>query len=416
MGKRSIHKAMVLACCLAVFAAGLSKADDWPQWRGPNRDGHLAGFVAPESWPEQLDRQWEVEVGPGHSSPVVVGNRVFLLSRQDDSEVVRSLNLADGSQRWSQSYPARYEMNPAARGHGKGPKSTPVVADGRLFTLGISGILSCWDADSGKRLWQHEFSSQFDKTSPLYGTAMSPLVDSGVLIAHVGGHNDGALTAFDPGTGQVRWQWDGDGPAYTSPIITTLAGTRQLITQSQAACIGVSPTDGRLLWEMPFETQYLMNIVTPVLERDLVVFSGYRKGTFGYRVGKRDGKWIIEEVWHNPDLSMFMSSPVKVGGRLLGFAQEKKGQFFSLDVSTGKTLWTSDGRMGDNAALLAASSSILALTTNAELIVFKADADAFDTLARYKVADTPTWAHPVVEGRNVLIKDRDSLALWSIGK
>ena len=416
MGKRSIRKGMVWGCCLAMFAAGLSRADDWPQWRGPQRDGHLAGFVAPESWPAKLEQQWEVEVGTGHCSPVVVGDQVFVFSRQDENEVVRSLNLADGRERWSRSYSAPYEMNPAARGHGKGPKSTPVVADGRLFTLGISGILSCWEADSGKRLWQHEFSSEFDKTSPLFGTAMSPVVESGLLIAHVGGHNDGALTAFDPGTGQVRWQWDGDGPAYTSPILTTLAGTRQVITQSQAACIGVSPTDGKLLWEMPFETQYLMNIVTPVLQGDLVVYSGYRKGTFAHRLQKRGGKWTIEEIWHNPDLSMFMSSPVKVGGRLLGFAQEKKGQFFSLDISTGKTLWTSDGRQGDNAALLAAGDAVLALTTNAELIVFKAGADAFDTLARYKVADTPTWAHPVVVGGNVLIKDKDSLALWKIGK
>ncbi|HUT88138.1 MAG TPA: PQQ-binding-like beta-propeller repeat protein [Thermoguttaceae bacterium] len=415
MCRRSIVTGVVLGCVLATLAGGPSRAADWPQWRGPERDGKLAEFVAPESWPDELKQVWKREVGTGHSSPVVVGDRGFVFCREEENEVVRAVNLADGREQWSQSYPAPYEMNRAARSHGKGPKSTPVVADGRVFTLGISGILSCWDAGSGERVWQHEFSGQFKKTSPLFGTAMSPVVEAGLLIAHVGGHDGGALTAFDPQTGQVRWQWAEDGPAYTSPMVTTLAGTRQVITQSQQACLGVSPADGSLLWKFPFETQYVMNIVTPVLLGDVVVISGYRKGTTAYRLRKEDGRWSPEEVWHNGDLSMFMSSPVLVGKRLFGFAQEDKGKLFCLDPATGAALWTSEGRMGENAALVAAGDVLLALTSNAELIVFKTDAERFEPVARYRVADTPTWAHPVVVGNRVLIKDKDSLALWAIG-
>jgi len=415
MWPRSIVTA-VWGCVLPVLAGGLSPAADWPQWRGPERDGTLVGFVVPETWPAELERLWKVEVGTGHSSPVVVGDRVFVFSREEENEMVRAVSLADGRALWSQSYPAPYEMNRAARSHGKGPKSTPVVADGRLFTLGISGILSGWDADSGQRLWQHEFSGRFKKTSPLFGTAMSPVVEAGLLIAHVGGHDGGALTAFDPQTGQVRWQWDEDGPAYTSPIVITPAGTRQVITQSQQACIGVSPADGSLLWKFPFETQYVMNVVTPVLLGDVVVFSGYRKGTTAYRLQKGDGRWSPEEVWHNGDLSMFMSSAVLVEKRLFGFAQEDKGQFFCLDATSGATLWTSEGRMGENAALVATDDVVLALSTNGELIVLGTDADRFDPAARYQVADTPTWAHPVVVGNRVLIKDKESLALWAISR
>jgi outer membrane protein assembly factor BamB len=307
-------------------------------------------------------------------------------------------------------------MSPAAKRHGEGPKSTPTVAEGRLFTLGISGILSCWDADSGKPLWQHDFSNKFKSTWPLFGTATSPMVEAGRLIVHVGGHDDGALAAFDPQTGQVAWQWDGDGPAYTSPIMATLHGTRQLITQSQGECIGVSATDGSLLWRFPFETQHVMNIVTPVVAGELVIFSGFRKGTMAYRLEKGQDQWSAEQVWHNPDVSMFMNSPVVVGERVLGLSQEEKGQFFCLDASSGKTLWTSDGRMGENAALLTAGDTVLALTTGSELIVFKASADRFQPLARYKVADTPTWAHPVIRGRKILIRDASSLALWTMGQ
>ncbi len=404
------------AACLLLLAGSVSRAADWSQWRGPNRDGHVAGFTAPATWPSELKRLWKVEVGQGHSSPVVVGDRVFVFSRQEEEEVVRALALADGRTLWSGRYPAPYEMNPSARSHGKGPKSTPLAAGGRVFTLGISGILSGWEAETGKRLWQHEFSKTFEKTSPLFGTATSPMIDREMVIAHVGGHNDGALTAFDPETGQVKWQWDEDGPAYTSPIVATLDGTRQVITQSQSACVGVDPTDGSLLWSMPFTTQYVMNIVTPVLSGDLVVFSGFKKGTAAYRLEKGEAKWLLTEVWRNPDFSMFMSSPVLTGKRLVGFAQDNRGQLFCLDVAAGKTIWSSDGRMGDNAALVVAGDTVLALTTNAELLAVDPAAEEFQPLARYKVAETPTYAHPVVLGGRILVKDKDALALWTLGE
>jgi len=236
------------------------------------------------------------------------------------------------------------------------------------------------------------------------------------LIAHVGGHDQGALVAFDLATGRVKWQWDSDGPAYTSPIVATLAGTRQVITESQNARIGVSALDGSLLWTLPCRTDYDMNIVTPVLAGNLVIFSGYRKGTTAYRLEKREGKWMPIFVWHNPDVSMFMSSPVAVGNRLFGLSQQKKGQFFCLDLPTGDVLWTSDGRMGENAALVTAGNIVLALTDRAELIVFNAGGERFEPMARYKVTDTPTWAHPVVLGSRILIKDKTSLALWTIGE
>jgi len=228
---------------------------DWNQWRGPNGDGKVVGFQLPNPLPKQLTRRWKVEVGAGHSSPLVVGNSVFVFTRQGDNEVVRCLELATGKEVWQQSYPAPYEMNPAAQGHGKGPKSTPVYADGRLCTLGISGILSCFDAKTGRVVWRHEFSKNFKTTSPLYGAAMSPVVDNGLLIVHVGGHDDGALVAFDVRTGTVRWRWAGDGPGYSSPIVVNIGGVRQVITQTQKMCVGVSAATGQLLWSLPFTTQ-----------------------------------------------------------------------------------------------------------------------------------------------------------------
>jgi outer membrane protein assembly factor BamB len=171
-----------------------------------------------------------------------------VFAREDEEEVLQSLDLATGRRLWRQAYPAPYTMNPAATSHGKGPKSTPAVAGGRVFTFGISGILSAFDAATGRLAWRKEFSAQYGETSPLYGAAQSPVVDGDRVIVHVGGPGRGALTAFDAATGAVRWAWTGDGPAYASPVVATLAGARQVVTFTESFLVGVSADRGELLW------------------------------------------------------------------------------------------------------------------------------------------------------------------------
>jgi outer membrane protein assembly factor BamB len=235
-------------------------------------------------------------------------------------------------------------MSPYAKAHGQGPKSTPVVFDGRVYTLGIGGILSCWNAYSGQPLWQRDFAKQYAKSSSLwYGAATSPMIDAGLLVTYVGGRDGGALVALDCKTGDTRWQWDGDGAAYASPILVAIDGSRQIVTQSQRACIGVSAGDGKLLWKLPFTTEYDQNIITPVACGDMVVFGGAEKPTAAYRVKKADGQWSFQQVWENDQIPLYMSSPVLVGNRLVGLTPRKKGQFFAADFSSGKIFWTSDG-------------------------------------------------------------------------
>ena len=344
---RSAATVFAASWILAVSVSHSAKAADWNQWRGPDRDGLATGFQVPAVWPKELTLRWKVEVGSGHSSPVVAGGQVFVFSRQGDRETVRRLRLSDGREAWSQGYPAPFEMSPYAKAHGQGPKSTPVVFDGRLYTLGIGGILSCWDADSGKQLWQHDFAKKYPKGSSLwYGAATSPMIDAGLLVTYVGGRDEGALVALDRRTGEPRWQWDGDGAAYASPILATVGGMRQVVTQSQTACIGVATDDGKLVWKMPFTTEYDQNIVTPVARGDLVVFGGTGKPTAAYRITKAGGQWSLQPVWENDQLPLYMSSPVLVGDRLVGLTQRSKGQFFAVDFASGKTLWVSDGRHG----------------------------------------------------------------------
>jgi outer membrane protein assembly factor BamB len=375
---------------------------DWPQWRGPNRDGS----VAPEQtkpWPERLGQVWNVSVGEGHSSPVAVNKRVFQLARAQDNETVAAYDLDSGKQLWKQSYPAPYQMNPAATSHGKGPKSTPVVAGGRLYTIGISGILNCWDVASGKKIWGLD-----SKGSPLYGQASSPVVDRGILVASVGPQEGGALTAFEAATGKVKWQWKEDGPAYASPVVGEFSGVRQVITNTQNNIAGISVTDGKLIWKLPLKSPYDQNSVTPTIIGDAVVYSGLSNPVTAIRPGNPPQK-----LWENREFGLYMSSPVMAAGVLWGLSNRNKGQFFGLDPKTGKTLFSSEGRRADNAAMIARGSTVFALTTDSELLVFDATPAGLKPVAKYNVADTPTWAHPAILGNRVLIKDAKSLALWS---
>jgi outer membrane protein assembly factor BamB len=405
-----------ILCGAFVFclAKPISAADDWPQWRGPGRDGRIASGSAPSEWPAKLTRKWKIKVGAGHASPIVADGKVYLISRQEDREIVRCANLADGRPIWEKDYPAPYKMHPPAVPHGKGPKSTPIVADGRLFTYGISGILSCFDAKSGQPKWRKEFSKQFQTTSPLCGTTMSPLVHRGMVIIHVGGHDKGELRAFDAVTGDQKWSWGSDGPGYASPILLKLGGTEQIVTLTQIAVIGVSASTGELLWRIPYETDYIMNIVTPVVYKTTLIVSGYNRGTTAFRISKQGAKWVPTQIWHQDDIPQYMSSPVISGDLMFGMSQRRKGQLFCADPATGKLNWTNNGRMGDNAAFIVAGNAILMLTTNADLYVFKNEKKALKITAQYKVADSATWAHPVLVGKSLLTKDVETLSCWHV--
>jgi len=405
-------KALGIYIVVAV-ASQVCFAQDWPQWRGPNRDGVVASFTAPKVWPDKLKTVWRVQAGIGHSSPVVAGRRVYLHSRQEENEVASCFDLDTGKLIWHDSYPTPYTMNPAAMGHGKGPKSTPLVYENKLYIFGISGILSCYDATAGKLKWRREFSKQFKATSPLFGSATSPIAHNGLVIVHVGGHDSGALIAFNADTGEMKWSWNGDGPGYASPIVFGSGATAQIVTQTQKSIAGFSPQTGEQLWRIPFETEYVQNIITPVVYKQTLIFSGLDKGTMAVRVIRVAGKWQAVTNWQNPDVSMYMSSPVASGDYLFGLSHKRKGQFFCIDARTGKTLWTSDGRVGDNAAIVAAGEFLFLLTDAAELLVARSHAILFEVLKKYSVADSPTWAHPVVTNKGILIKDRTTLALLS---
>lgn len=405
---------MPIFAMVLVLLAAVGAATDWPQWRGPNRDGYAPSFRGPAAWPEKLTQRWKVTVGEGHSSPIFGDGRIYQFSRLDGNEVLQAIDPQNGSVIWKQSYGAPYTMNLAAFQHGKGPKSTPVYSGGRVFTLGISGILSAHQAADGKLLWRKEFAGKYKNTSPDFGTAASPIVWEGLVIAFVGGDSAGALTAFDAATGAEKWQWNGDGPGYASPVVGVFDGVPQIITQSQSNLIGIHAQTGKLLWQTLFTTPHQQNASTPLIVNGMVINSGLENGVKAMRpVKSADGKWTLQPVWETKDAGFYMNTPVAVKGRLFGFSHRNKGQIVALNAATGATVWQSNPRLGDNAAIVAGAGVVMVLLNDSDLIVVRDDAAKYEVVGRYKVADSATWAHPLPLDNGIAVKDVNTLALWS---
>jgi len=403
----TFHKSMLLIELVALLCSTVAFAE-WSQWRGPNRDGILEGFSAPEIWPEQLKKVWIVEVGGGDSSPIVSGKRVYVHSRQGERyEVVSAIDLDSGRILWRDSYSnvSHEVVWHGAESRDRGPFSTPTLSNGVLYTFGVSQILSAYNAKTGKLLWRKDFAKQFG-----FATSTSPIVEDGYCIVHVGEAKKGALTAFDPATGDVAWRWDGDGPSYSSPIVVDFSGTKQIVSVTWENCIGISPATGEIFWKVHHPHPWGENIITPVRYGQTVMLSGVVQGTKAIRVIRNADGWSAEQIWHNEEVSMYTSSPVLNGEFLYGFT----GEFFCLDPRTGSILWESEGQQGEYASIVSAGELLFCLTGDGELIVVKANDKRFEPVARYTVADSPTWAHPVILDGKVLVKDASNLTLWNM--
>jgi outer membrane protein assembly factor BamB len=386
-----------------LFSACCVLAQDWPQWRGPNRDNKVTGFTAPKEWPKALTQKWKVTVGQGDASPVLVGDKVYTFTREGGDEVITCLDAGSGKEVWKDKYAAPAFKGPDAGIH-LGPRSTPAVAEGKVCTLGVLGKLSCLDAGSGKVVWRKDSPSV-----PRFHTASSPIIVDGKCIVYLGGEGSGALTAFDLASGDEKWKWTGAGAPYGSPVLATIEGTKQIVTLTASSVVGINVADGKLLWETPFKAKYAN--ATPVINGQTVIYSGPGAGTVAVKVEKKGDSFVANPLWKKDQAFSQYNSPVLKDGLLFGLSSGRN--FICMDAKTGDVLWTDKTPRGECGAVLDASPVLLALTSNSELVAFKPSNKEFAEVAKYKVADSATWAYPIVAGNRVFVKDQNSVALWT---
>jgi len=409
---KDANRTMVaLAGCVVVMFASCAVAQDWPQWRGPNRDGKVSGFTAPKKWPKELTQKWEVTVGTGDATPALVGDKLYVFTRQGADEITLCLNAGSGKELWKDKYAAQAVPGAASRQH-PGPRSSPAVADGKVVTLGVGGVLSCLDAATSKVVWRKD---PFPRVVPKFFTAMSPLIVDGMAIAQLGGKGNGAIIAYDLTTGDEKWRWADEGPEYASPALLTVEGTRQIVTLVEKSIVGIGVTDGKLLWKLPFVPRRMAyNAATPIIDGQTVIYTGKGRGAKAVKIEKKGDAFVARELWSNPELAPQFNTPVLKDGLLFGLSD--RSNLFCINAKTGQTAWTdstSRGR-GGFAAIVDAGSCLLALPSNSELLVFKPSGKEYAELARIKVAETPTYAYPVIAGKRIYVKDEKTLAMWTI--
>jgi outer membrane protein assembly factor BamB len=390
----------------AILAAAVARGDDWPQWMGANRNAKVVNFKAPATWPKELTARWKATIGAGDSTPALVKDRLYAFGRQGNEEVTTCLDAATGKEIWSDKYAAPAVTGAAARGHA-GTRSSPLVVEGHVVTLGASGILTCLNADTGKREWQ---KNEFPSNVPRFFVAMSPIVVDGMVIAHLGGPGNAAVEAFDLKTGEVKWKWAADPPAYASPVLLTADGTKQIVTQTDTNIVSIGVADGKLLWQIPFAVSGMgYNAATPIVDGTTIIYTGQSRGTTAVKVEKKGDAFTATQLWKNPAVATQFNTPVLKDGLLYGLSD--RGTFFCLKAASGETVWADATARGTNyCEIVDAGSVLLALTSSSDLFAYKPSEKGYEEVARIKVGAGATFAYPVVDGNKIYVRDNATLS------
>lgn len=386
--------AVLLALSPVVTAA------DWPQWLGPARDGAVPGKFG--TWSGDLKEVWRKPVGEGNSSPVVANGLIFLHAKVKgkDAEMVQALDAKTGEPKWEQAY----DRPPFKPLFGEGPRGTPCVHDGLVYTFGNTGILACWEAATGKPVWKAETLVAPKDDNLMFGVSASPLVVGDLVVVQRGKGKSTGLTAYDRKTGKEAWAAGTDAASYAAPVL--LGG--DIIALTGAHLTAVTPA-GQVKWKFPFVDVLNESSTTPIKAGDLYIAASVTAGAVGVRVTEKDGKPTPETVWKNPKLTCYFSTPVPVGKDHLfvvtGSITNPSVVLRCVETATGKEVWNKPNVGKYHAALLRdEAGTVLMHSDDGSLRLLAPNVTKYEELAKSKGCG-PTWAHPAVADGKLYVRD-----------
>lgn len=408
----------VLALLLCITAGQVARADDWPQWLGPTRDGVSKETVAP--WSGPLKVVWRQAIGEGNGTPIVAEGRVYVHSKVKDKnqEEVVAFDAATGKEIWRHTHdrPAFQSL------YGNGPRSSPAIVDGKVYAFGITGLLTCLDAATGNKIWQVDALKKLEIKNLMFGMSCSPLVEGDGVLVNLGGKG-ASIVAFNKNTGEPNWKALDDRASYSSPIVYGEGMNRQALFFTAAGLAALNPNDGKLAWKFPIVDKLFESSTTPVRSGDLVFASSITFGSVGLQLESMDGKTTPKQLWKRADLTCYFATPVPVGEQLYVVtgtnplvSRNSVADLHCIDFRSGKELWKKPKVGKYHATVMrTGDSKLLMLEEAGDLVLVDPNPQEYRELARAKVCGE-TWAHPALSNGKLYVRDNKEVICVEISK
>ena len=431
--KKKLHRLSACVASVLFLSATCAPADDWPQWRGMNRDGvwHETGIIESFAGP-QLDAEWTAEISNGYSGPTVAEGRVYVTDRVVDPvqmERVLCFDASTGERLWTHEYTCRYHRV----GYPDGPRASVTIAGGRAYSLGTMGHLRCLDAVSGELLWKKDPGTDYDVDKPVWGIAAAPLVEGNLVIVQLGARPDACIVAMDKETGREVWRALEDPASYSAPVMIEQAGERVLVCWTGSHIVGLNPATGEVHWQYDTpQSKMVINVPTPVIDGDRLFLSSFYDGAYMLRL--HQDMLGIEKIWQRQGkserdtdaLHAMISTPLIQGDYVYGV--DSYGQLRCLDGRTGDRVWEDLTAVPPDRwatiHMVRNGDRIWMFNDRGELIISTLSPDGFNEISRAKLID-PTkgqlsrgdgvaWSHPAFANKHIFIRSDTQLLCASL--
>lgn len=384
---------------------------DFPQFLGPNRDGKLDGPRLASNWQtQQPKKMWRQPIGAGWSAFAVVGPYAITQEQRGDRELVTCYELLTGKLLWAHADPGRFSEVIA----GDGPRSTPTIADARVYTLGASGRLNCLDGATGEKIWTHDILAENNAPNVEWGKSCSPAIVDELVVVSAGGPDGRSLVAYHKTTGDEMWHGGDDPSSYSSPVVATLAGVRQILIVNHHALAAHDPANGRVLWRYPWEgSQPKVAQPIPVGDGQVLIASGYGIGSMLLDVEKQDdGELTVRQAWktHNLKLKPKFTNPVLQDGFVYGLDDGRS--LVCLELADGKRRWQG-GHYG-HGQLLLVGDLLLVQAESGEVALVEASPKRYRELCSFSAIEGKSWNSPALAGRYLLVRNSEEAACYEL--
>ncbi len=406
----------LLGCAMVAMTGTATQAGspDWPQWGGPSRDFKVTAPKLADAWPESGPKvKWRRPLGEGYSAIAAKDGELYTMYRKGGQDVIVALSANTGETKWEYAYDAPPNEGNTDR-FGTGPNATPLVLEDRIITLGFTGIMQCVDRATGKPIWSHDLVKDYEGQVLDFGSAASPLLYKGNVIALVGGEKNGIM-AFNAKDGSVVWKSEPYSVNYASPVVINVDGQDQIVFFTASDVVAVDATNGKFLWSYPCTNQYKTNATDAIWGEDnlLWVATQLDGGARVLRLSQKDGKTTVEKVWESAKVKLFHWNAIRIGDYVYASIGDKVTLLSAVNIKTGEVAWKERGYHKANC--IYADDKLIFLDENGVLAMARISPQGMETLGKAELFEKPAWTVPTLVGDTLYARDTKEIVAFDLG-